>query len=77
MMLKASGWASARRVHRTSTTIFKTRIKPCRWIVRAEVGPFCRKGLRSVAATCDLRPDAFPLQNHVAGDHGTAFCFAL
>ena len=33
--------------------IFKTRFEPCRWKVCAEVGPFCRKGLRSVAATCD------------------------
>jgi len=35
------------------TMIFKTRFEPCRWKVCAEVGPFCRKGLRSVAATCD------------------------
>jgi len=33
--------------------IFKTRFEPCRWKVCAEVGPFCRKGLRSIAATCD------------------------
>jgi len=50
---QASGRASALRVHLTSTTIFKTRFEPCRWKDRAEVGPFCRKGLRSVAATCD------------------------
>ena len=37
----------------TETVIFKTRIEPCRWKVRAEVGPFCRKGFRSPAATCD------------------------
>jgi len=31
----------------------KTHDEPCLWKVRAEVGPFCRKGLRSPAATCD------------------------
>jgi len=50
---QASGRASALLENRPSTTIFKTRIKPCGWKDRAEVGPFCRKGLRSVAATCD------------------------
>jgi len=50
---QASGRASALRVNLTSTAIFKTRIKPCQWVVRADVGPFCQKGLRSVAATCD------------------------
>ncbi|HQX51840.1 MAG TPA: hypothetical protein PLR25_18105 [Planctomycetaceae bacterium] len=35
------------------TIIFKTRFEPCGWNVRAKVGPFCRKGLRSPAATCD------------------------
>jgi len=50
---QASGRASALRGNLTSTTMFKTRIKLCRWNVRAEVGPFCRKGLRSFAATCD------------------------
>jgi len=33
--------------------IFKTCFESCGWKHRAEVGPFCRKGLRSVAATCD------------------------
>jgi len=32
---------------------FQTRFEQCWWKVCAEVGPFCRKGLRSVAATCD------------------------
>ena len=51
----ASGRASALRVDLAalSMTIFKTRSKPCRWKVCADVGPFCRKGLRSPAATCD------------------------
>ena len=51
----ASGRASALRVDLAATlmTIFKTRFKPCRWKVCADVGPFCRKGLRSPAATCD------------------------
>jgi len=50
----ASGAASAHRYNLApSTTIFKTRITPCRNAVRADVGPFCRKGLRSPAATCD------------------------
>ena len=41
-------------------------------------GDFCRSFLpeRTSQPRCDLRSDAFPLQNHVAGDHGTAFCFA-
>ena len=37
----------------TETIIFKTRIEVCRWKFRAEVGPFCRKGLRGPAATCE------------------------
>jgi len=50
----ASGAASAHRYNLApSTTIFKTRFESCGWKDRAEVGPFCRKGLRSVAATCD------------------------
>jgi len=50
----ASGAASAHRYNLApSTTIFKTGIQSCRIAVRAEVGPFCRTGLRSVAATCD------------------------
>jgi len=36
-----------------SKPIFKTHIESSRWKVRAEVGPFCRKGLRSPAATCN------------------------
>ena len=35
------------------TSVLETRIKPCQWTVCADVGPFCRKGLRSPAATCD------------------------
>jgi len=31
---------------------------------------------RTSQPRCDLRPDAFPLQTHVAGDHGNASCFA-
>jgi len=37
------------------TMIFKTRFESCWWKDRAEVGPFCRKGLRSIAATCDQK----------------------
>ena len=33
--------------------IFKSRFESCRWKDHAEVGPSCREGLRSVAATCD------------------------
>ena len=33
---QASGWASALRVNLTSTTRFKTRLKPCRIAVRAD-----------------------------------------
>jgi len=45
---------------------------------RLRFGDFCRSFLpeRTSQPRCDLRSDAFPLQNHVAGDHGTAFCFA-
>ena len=45
---------------------------------RLRFGDFCRFFLpeRTSQPRCDLRPDAFPLQNHVAGDHGTVFCFA-
>jgi len=46
--------ASALRGNLTTTSIFRTRTKPCRIAVRADVGSFCRKGLRSVAATSDL-----------------------
>ena len=50
----ASGRASVHRYNlAASTTIFKTRITPCRIAVRADVGRFFRKGLRSPAATCD------------------------
>ena len=38
---------------RLKTMVFETRIEPCRWKVLADVRPFCRKGLRSPAATCD------------------------
>jgi len=50
-----SGCARKRLARQTTPMmlIFKTRIQSCRIAVRAEVGPFCRKGLRSVAATCD------------------------
>ena len=37
------------------TMIFKTRFESCWWKDCAEVGPFCRKGLRSIAATCDQK----------------------
>jgi|GEM_PF-1356669 len=49
----ASGRASALGVDHAapSMTIFKTCPKPCRWKVCADVGAFCRKGLRSPAAT--------------------------
>jgi len=45
---------------------------------RLHFGDFCRSFLpeRTPQPRCDLRPDMFPYQNHVAGDHGTAFCFA-
>jgi len=38
---------------RLKTMVFETRIEPCRWKVLADVRPFCRKGLRSPAATSD------------------------
>ena len=60
---QASGWASALRGNLTSTANFKTRIESCRWKVCAEVGPFCRKGLRSVAATCDHIPVHFKIMS--------------
>ena len=72
---QASGRASALRKNRPSTTIFKTRIKPCRWNVRAEDRSFLPE--RTSQRRCDLRPNVFRRQNHVAGDHGTAFCFSL
>ena len=33
--------------------------------------------LFTIVVHCDLRPDKFQPQNHVAGDHGTAFCCAM
>ena len=47
----------------TETIIFKTRIKVCRWKVRAEVGPFCRKGLRGPAATCEQMSFQFKIMS--------------
>jgi len=35
------------------TDFFKTHLESCWWEVCAEPGPFCRKGLRSPAPTCD------------------------
>ena len=43
--------------------IFKTRFESCRWKDRAEVGPSCREGLRSVAATCDHIPVHFKIMS--------------
>jgi len=40
-------------VHLATALLFKTRFESCRIAVRVAAGPFCRKGLRSAAATCD------------------------
>ena len=47
----------------TGAAFFKTRSESCPWNVRAELGPFCRKGLRSPAATCDQMRCHFKLMS--------------
>ncbi len=45
------------------TIIFKTRNESYWWNVRAKVGPFCRKGLRRSAATCDQMSFQFKIMS--------------